>query len=273
MAIETYQDPVAKLLTYGDCRQMDSRNWDNYPDIVGLTDADIPELIRMATDREFQDIDSDRVEIWAPVHAWRALAQLNAEEAIAPLTALFELHDDDWVMEELPTVYRMFGPKAIPSLADYVTDVANPTWGRAIAGTALKEIGQAYPDHRDACLAPLIQMLEAFEENPIELNDSIIMDLIDLQAVEAAPIIEKVYDAERVTEFGVGTWASVQIDLGLKTEDDFSPDELKPKIPEHLDKIRKYLEIMEAQNRKPQGFGTPTSSSAKNKKKNKKKRK
>jgi HEAT repeat protein len=29
--------------------------------------------------------DQNSMEVWAPVHAWRALGQLRAEEAIKPL--------------------------------------------------------------------------------------------------------------------------------------------------------------------------------------------
>ena len=99
----TYSSPVDKLLTYGDCR--DFREWPDYLEL-GLTQEHIPELIRMGTDEELNWADSDSLEVWAPVHAWRALGQLQAEEAIEPLMNLFhELEDSDWAGEGL---YSMF---------------------------------------------------------------------------------------------------------------------------------------------------------------------
>src|SRR5579864_7878643 len=48
------------------------------------------------------------------VHAWRALGQLRAVEAVEPLLELFDrLEDDDWVHEELPAVFGLIGPARI----------------------------------------------------------------------------------------------------------------------------------------------------------------
>jgi hypothetical protein len=254
MSTAGYTGNVAKLLTFGDCSQMDWDNWPAYPTEVGLQPEDIPELIRMATDRTFDEMDSDRLEIWAPIHAWRALGQLKAEAAIVPLTTILN-KDIDWVWEELPKVYSMIGPAAIPVLADLIRDPSQDDSARNTAVDCLKEIAITHPESRDACVTPMIQQLEACEENDIALNTSLIIDLMDLKATEAAPAIEKAFAAERVDEFMVGSWPSVQIDLGLKQETDFSPDELKPKVPEYLTDVKKMLDLYEAQMQQPQGFG------------------
>jgi len=122
-----YSPPVDKLLTYGDCR--DLRKWPDYLEL-GLTQEHVPELIRMAIDDDLNWADSDSLEVWAPIHAWRALGQLKAEEAIEPLMELFhELEDSDWVGEELPVVYGMIGPEAIPQLATYLSDTSYDALG------------------------------------------------------------------------------------------------------------------------------------------------
>ncbi|MBW4690182.1 MAG: DUF1186 family protein [Lyngbya sp. HA4199-MV5] len=256
MSLDTYRDPVAKLLTYGDCHEMDLRDWHNYPETLGLTTDDVPELIRMATDRTLWEIESDDLEIWAPIHAWRALGQLHAEAAIAPLTQLFEEDDHDWVTEEMPKVYAMLGPAAIPVLADYLTNASHQTWARNISVDSLLEIARSHPESRDACVAPMLQQLESFAENDTDLNTILISDLLDLKAVEAAPLIEQAFETENVDEFMVGTWASIQIELGLKQESDFAPEDLKPKMPPGLDEIRQIIEKLDAlPPPKPQGFG------------------
>lgn len=254
MSTADYTGNVAKLLTFGDCSQMDWDNWPDYPTEVELQPEDIPELIRMATDPVFDEMDDDRLEVWAPTHAWRALAQLKAEAAIAPLTTILD-KNSDWVWEELPRVYSMIGPAAIPVLATFIGDPSQDDSARTSAVDCLKEIALAHPDSRDACVAAMIQQLEAFEENDTGLNTGLIADLMDLKAIEAAPTIAKAFAAERVDEFMVGSWPAVQIDLGLKQETDFSPDELKPKVPEYLADVRKMLDLYEGSLQQPQGFG------------------
>lgn len=270
--IDTYSAPVATLLTYGDCHEMDLDEWQNYPETVGLTADDVPELIRMATDRAFWELESDRLDVWAPIHAWRALGQLHAEAAIAPLTQLFELRDIDWVTEEMPKVYAMLGAAAIPVLADYLTNAEPETWARNTAVDCLLEIARSHPESRDACVAPMLQQLESFAENDIDLNTILIADLLDLKAVEAAPLIEQALATENVDEFMVGTWASIQVELGLKQETDFPPEALKPKMPPGMEEIRKIIEKLDAMHpTEPQGFGKTTQPKASKGKKKKKK--
>lgn len=274
MSLETYSNSVAQLLTYGDCREIGYNDWPNYPKEVGLTEADIPELIRMATDPLFNELSSDRIEIWAPVHAWRALGQLQAEAAIAPLLVLFQDENSDWMREELPDVYAMIGPAAIPTLVSYLQDPEQGEWPRITASECLREMAKLHPDQRQICVNALTQQLEQFETNGVDLNTILVSDLLDLEAKEAAPMLEKLYkaDAEYVDEFMVGTWASVQVALGLKQKSDFSPKALRPKIPEKIAEIAKLLDVVEAKNRKPAGFGSKPSQKSKQAKKSKKKK-
>src|SRR5260221_13933415 len=98
MVQTTYQPPVDKLLTYGDARTF--TEWPNYL-VLGLTADHIPELIRMATDPALNSATSDTLEVWAPIHALRALGQLHAEAALEPLISLVDkVDDDDSLFEE-----------------------------------------------------------------------------------------------------------------------------------------------------------------------------
>ena len=100
---DTYPPPVNKLLTYGASKAQLWQNWPNYAEL-GLGPEHIPDLIRMATDNELLWADSESLEVWAPIHAWRALGQLRAEAAIEPLLTLFEVpdeEDNEWAMDEL----------------------------------------------------------------------------------------------------------------------------------------------------------------------------
>ena len=72
---EGYSPPVARLLSYGDPRDLEP--WPDYVTEPGLTGEDVPELVRLATDvRLWTDPASHEASVaWAgPIHAWRALA-------------------------------------------------------------------------------------------------------------------------------------------------------------------------------------------------------
>src|SRR5258706_11229714 len=155
MAEHNYQSPVDKLLTYGDTRKSMTQ-WPDYLSL-GLTINDVSELIRMGLDPDLNSADSESLEVWAPIHALRALGQLRAETAIAPLIPLFdEVDDDDSLFEELPGVFAAIGPAAIPALSTYLNNLTHMTFARVIAaGDALAQIAQQHPETRQAVIEQL----------------------------------------------------------------------------------------------------------------------
>ena len=80
----SYQQPVDKLLTCGMNGWITPDKWPDYRKL-GIGPEHIPDLIRMATDEELNEANEQNTEVWAPMHAWRALGQLRAVEAIEPL--------------------------------------------------------------------------------------------------------------------------------------------------------------------------------------------
>jgi len=220
MDVTRYPSPVDKLLTLGDGRKVgtNAKEWSIYPDL-GLGPEHIPDLIRMATDEELRWAYSDTLEVWAPIHAWRALGQLRAEAAIEPLLSLLEEAegDDDWVMEELPEVYGMIGPVAIPAITEYIANNSHLDWARITAIGCLEKIGTMHPDSRDICVAFFIRQLGLCEDDDPTVNGFIISSLIDMRALEAAPAIERAFTADCVDLSIAGDWNDVQIELGLKS--------------------------------------------------------
>jgi hypothetical protein len=224
MTDPNYPSPVSELLTLGDCRL---RSWPDYL-ALGLGPEHIPDLIRMALDEDLHWADSDSFEVWAPVHAWRALGQLRAEAAVEPLTRLLVRIDefsDDWVGEELPEVFGMIGPAAIPALTDYLADPAHRLWARVAATHSLGEIGKRHPEARTDCIAALAEELEQFAELDPMLNGFIISYLTDLKAVEAAPVMERAFAADCVDLTIQGDWEDTQIELGLLQKRQTPPPE------------------------------------------------
>jgi hypothetical protein len=223
MGAISYPPPVDKLLTYGKPELTMPENWLNYLEL-GFTPEHIPDLIRLATDKELNEGDPESLEVWAPVHAWRTLGQLHAETAVEPLLHLYEeMSDDDWTVSELPRVYGTIGPAAIPMLKAYVADTTHDESGRINAQTGLEEIATMHLEARNECVAILSQQLELFEENDPTLNAYLIASLVNLKALEALPLIEQVFAADRVDEFIIGDWDDVQIELGLKEAPPESP--------------------------------------------------
>jgi len=252
MNLDGYSDPVTRLLTYGDCLKMRDDNWDNYLPDLGLTEAHIPELIQIVTDRSFDEIEDDRLEIWAPIHAWRSLAMLKAQAAIEPLLSRFEdLQDSDWFTEEIPQVFALIGPTTISDLVAYMQEEAHDEWARETTIRCLSKIAQAHPESQPDCVQPMVQQLERFPENPIGVNSYLICELLELQVVEAAPLMEQVYASGRVDEFLPGNWAMAQIELGLKQREDFNPEELKPLMPPGIAQIAEVADLLKAKLRQP----------------------
>jgi hypothetical protein len=188
---------------------------------MGLGAENIPELIRMATDKTLNNADSDSLEVWAPLHAWRTLGQLRAESAIEPLLGLFtriDQEEDDWVAEELPTVFGEIGPNALPALSDYLANPSHGLESRRAAALSITEIGPRHAESRDKCAAALSHQLEQFKKNTRNFNGTLISLLLDLDAVKAAPVMEQAFAAGRVDKSVAGDWADVQLALGLNEE-------------------------------------------------------
>ena len=229
----SYAPPIDQLLTYGEGQIVSPDDWPHYLEL-GLGPEQILDLIRLATDEELIWDDSDRLEVWAPLHAWRALGQLRAEAAIEPLLSLFEpLVENDWAMEELPAVLGMIGPAALPALTAYIADSSYDEDARISAISSVEKIGTRWPEARPVCVAFLMKQLELFTENEPEVNGFLILALVELQATEAAPLMEQAFAAERVDPIVIGEWEDVQVELGLKATEEVEQSRSKrfPQTP------------------------------------------
>ncbi|HME26081.1 MAG TPA: hypothetical protein VKI44_32910, partial [Acetobacteraceae bacterium] len=87
-------DPVRQLLLIGEAGCYTLAEWPDYPASFGLDQQHVGALIRIACDAELHDGDPNSSAVWAPVHAWRALGQLQAEASVQPLLALLKTRDD-----------------------------------------------------------------------------------------------------------------------------------------------------------------------------------
>ncbi len=214
---QDYSDPVAKLLTYGahDIKHMGQR-WPDYLEL-GFTKEHIPDLIRMLTDPDLNGANPDDVKVWGPLHAWRSLGQLGADEAAEPLASLFdELGDDDWLSSELPKVFAMIGPATIPALAKALENDGIKTWSRISIPSCFQEIAQQHPDSREDCVGVLTHVLGKYATNDPALNGFVILGLTDLGALEAIDLIRAAYAMECVDLSVLGDIEDVEIEMGIR---------------------------------------------------------
>ena len=255
MNTTTYPSPVDKLLTIGEPDPAQPQDWLNYLEL-GLGPEHIPDLLRMLTDNELFDPEllkegAEKPEGWAPHHAMRALGQLRDVAAVEPLLSQSDrLLDYDeglgeWGVEELPEVFGLIGPAAIPALTAYIADKSHGVDSRINASTGLEKIAEMHPEAREESVTALTRQLESAQENDPRLNSFIIDNLINLKAVEAAPVIERAFATNSVDMDIVGDWDDVQAALGLK------PPKERPPTPT-LDTF--------FQSSTPESVSTPSSS-------------
>lgn len=213
----SHHPPVARLLTLG--REPATRRvWPDYRHL-GLSARHVPELVRMATDAALLDAEPPSAAGWAPLHAWRALGQLEAEAAVAPLLALLEREvDDGVVLDEIPIVLGMIGPASLHAATLWLFDEERDERLRLAAGRILAEVAHEYPDRRDEAAAVLVQQLHDWPRQTPLLNALLIADLVELQEVGAAPLMEAAYAAGAVDASVFGDWEDVQVELGLLEE-------------------------------------------------------
>jgi hypothetical protein len=210
-----YPPAVAGLLTLGEIDW--GKEWLDYR-ARGIGPEHVPDLIRMMLDRELNEGDPESDEVWAPLHAMRALGQLRAVEACeALLQAVREdrERDGDWVSEEAPDVFGMIGPPALPVLAAALRDNSLDEYLRWNAADSIKSIADHHPEAREECVAVLTGHLEHASESDPTVNGGVIGNLLDLEAVESAPVIERAFVANAVDESIAGDWEYVRYELGL----------------------------------------------------------
>lgn len=252
----SYPLPVDKLLTYGRPETDEVKDWPNYLDL-GLSAEHIPALIRMATDKELNQADAGNTEVWAPIHAWRTLGQLHAIEAIEPLLTLSTTEEGgEWVTEELPEVFSLLGPQALPTLEAYLSDKKHKEWSRVNAATGVKAIGVNWPDSRSASVAILTKSLENAADDESDLNSFIITELIDLEAKEAAPVIEQAFKDDHIDLSITGDWDDVRESLGL-----MSSEEVEQRRTDRLAKLSTLVSPSSSligASRSPFGFSDPS---------------
>ncbi len=198
----------------------------------GVRAPDVEELLVLALDPELLWADMHSPEVWVPVHALRALTQIGDPRSVPPLMALLApAEEEDWLIHELLEFFQAVGPPALGELGRYLLDPSREELPRAIAAEAVGAIGEGHPSAREEAIGILTASLERFDTQPPFLNSLVMGFLVDLKAVEAAPLMERVFESGRVEVQHLGDWEDVQIELGLISERSFPRAPFPPLLP------------------------------------------
>lgn len=211
-----YQPPLDALLALGD---VDAEELERQRNELDIGQAHVPELVRMLRDRALNTANSDTPEVHAPSHALAMLAQLDLSAVVAEFIPLFDL-DFDQVGENLPGVLGQVGAPALAPLSAYLGDQTRWVWGRSRSADALKELAERHPKLRAEVVALLSAILAAAESDDEQAVTGAMSALIDLQAVEALPLIRRAFELGKIDESVAGPWGDVLKELGVEPEAD-----------------------------------------------------
>ena len=273
MTLLAYDAPVKALLDRGYPDEVAVEKWPDYAAQFGLSAEHIPVLMQMLQDEHLwalwqleeepafiaveralpSDADLETL-MFGPIHAWRALGQLQAIAAMPALIEVLQAQDMDWCWEELPQVVALMGPAALPGLEQALQDLDLSDENKITVVEGIEHLVQAHPDSRDDCIRLMTDKLAAASDNEPDLNGSLVNNLIKLKATESVAVIEAAYNADQVDQMFAGSWPAVQVSLGLKDKSDFSQEELAPKLSPQMQALRDSLAKLEAEQiraRKP----------------------
>lgn len=198
---------------------------EHIPALISLlkkSDEWLPEAVRIELPETEADPETEiPLFYWMPLHAWRALGELEAVEAVPALLEVLHLIDDDFdmvsdmVQEEVPPVLAALGKKAIPQLTEYMQSDQHGLWARLGAADALSHVGILHPAARGEVVQQLMGVLEGYDAEEPVYNSFIISFLMEHKAVEAAELVEQVFASGRIEEDVMGDWEDFQVGVGL----------------------------------------------------------
>ncbi|MEM6519257.1 MAG: hypothetical protein AAF892_02965 [Cyanobacteria bacterium P01_D01_bin.71] len=269
-----YSPPVSRLLSFAQVQPIKPQDWPDYVGELGFTAEHIPELLRLMADTALAEFDPDEPPplpdyvapetAWcAPIHAWRTLYQLQALEIFDPAIDVLQSELDEWAGEEFVDMIQFWGAPVIEPVGQLIE--ANLDSENRILSliNGLFKLPENFPETRDRVISILMRLLETYPQNHEDNNSFLVMGLLELKATASADLLEKVYASGRIDEFMPGTWARAQVDLGLKSESDFTKEELTPKPPPALQEMQEMYEAFRRRNM-PDAFsvGMPLDPSA-----------
>ncbi|RZM78007.1 hypothetical protein [Leptolyngbya iicbica] len=262
-----YSPPVAQLLSYEAVKPVRLPDWPDYVSEFGFTAEHVPALLELMKDTALAAYDPDNppplpdyIDLetaWcAPIHAWRSLYQLRSLDIFGAHTIdLLQSELDEWVGEEFIDMIEAWGPPVIEPVTQLIE--ANLATENRILPLieGLYKVPEKFSESRDQVVSILMQLLETYATNQVDNNSFLAIGLLRLKATEAAELLEQAYAAGQIDEFITATWPGAQVELGLKSESDFTEEELTPALPPEMQRMRDMIDVLQRMD-KPNAFET-----------------
>ena len=215
-----YTSPVSELLSIGYC---DWKEWADYSRF-DFNETHVPDLLKMAQDWPLLNHDDEDI-VWSPIHAWRALAILQTEQAVEPLISLFYKEDDNFIVAEyLPSVMGRFGTSATERLWEIAQNKNEVEDARDLAIESLRWNASFHTADLDETVSQFKQMLNDQKDDTEYLNTAIMGALVDLKAEESIDAIRDAFTRNKIDREIHGDLEDVEIELGLRKERSSIPD-------------------------------------------------
>lgn len=142
---------------------------------------------------------------WMPLHAVKLLGMLADPKAIPQLVNTLILAcevDDDWIMEDLPTVFGRMGPPAIPPLEEFINDYEGDNtlwWSRSTAVGGLVAIALCNPHEKEHILSFLHALFS--EKEDMEFLSFAAGSLLDLGDPSSLTILDEAFNRGIIDEY------------------------------------------------------------------------
>jgi hypothetical protein len=200
---EPYSPPVDALRQIGEINETDAAS---ARAALGLTQAHVPDLLRMARDRSLFIANGDTDEVWSSLHALEALSELDL--------------DDELFFSALPELFSKVGAPAVEPLHSYLADRSRWGFGHTTASEALEKIAEQHPDLREAIVGIFSDVLRDAERYHELSVTAAMSELVELEEEEALPLIRHAFEIGKIDETVRGSWGDVLAELGIDADDD-----------------------------------------------------
>lgn len=211
------------LATMGATLPPEPDQWPRYVEQLGVSEADAPmllELVKSWADPEhFERFAGNDDAVFAPVHAWRTLAQLRVPAVVDGMLALLvelETQDDELAAADLSAVAECVGAAAIAPLRAFAAAAGSPDRARAAAITALEWFATEDTALRAELLPVWLAALERCEPTARSSKAAVVAALVAWRMPETIDTVRKAFAAGALDEDELGSFNDVAVALGVR---------------------------------------------------------
>ena len=175
--------------------------WEDYLKLLALNESDIPELLSILKEGEIEKIYGGINEDYSPLHAWRALSQLQAVDAIDTMIDIAIENDDaSWLIIEFSRIIPVMGYDVIDKVEVRLTELEESEridmLNFLIKGLVALAIGDELSQGK--IIELLHTQLAEYKFNYDTYNSYLANGLVKLDSHKSIGLIELAMDNDRI---------------------------------------------------------------------------